>query len=287
MLVSMANILKPEKRAAVISALVEGNSVNSTVRMTGVAKNTILKLLVELGAVCAAYQDEHLRDLPCKLLQVDEIWAFCYAKQKNVPEEKRGIFGYGDVWTFTAIDAETKLVPSFLVGSRDAGCATEFMQDLAGRLASRVQLTTDGHKMYLEAVEAGFGGDVDYAMLQKIYGNAPSGPETRYSPAECLGAEKHSIVGKPDKKHVSTSYVERQNLTMRMSMRRFTRLTNAFSKKVENLIASVALHYMYYNFCRPHLSLNGRTPAQTAGVETRRWTVQDIVSLLSVGENSN
>jgi len=276
----MANVLKAEKRVAVISALCEGNSVNSTVRMTGVAKNTILKLLVELGAACAAYQDEHLRELPCKRVQVDEIWAFVHAKQKNVPAAKRGVFGFGDVWTFTAIDADTKLVPSFLVGPRDGGTATEFMQDLASRMAGRVQLTTDGHTMYLSAVEDAFGGDVDYAMLQKIYGGASTDAEHRYSPAECIGCEKRAIQGKPDERHVSTSYVERQNLTMRMSMRRFTRLTNAFSKKVENLIAAVAVHYMYYNFCRPHMSLKGRTPAMAAGVEARRWTVQDVIALL-------
>jgi IS1 family transposase len=277
----MANVLKAEKRAAVIAALVEGNSINATVRMTGVAKNTILKLLVELGTVCAVYQDEALRELPCKRVQVDEIWAFCYAKAKNVPAEKRGTFGFGDVWTFTAIDAETKLVPSFLVGLRDTATATEFCMDLASRMASRIQLTSDGAKMYLQAVEAGFGGDVDYAMLQKVYGPAPEGPEVRYSPAECLGCEKRAIQGNPDAKHVSTSYVERQNLTMRMSMRRFTRLTNGFSKKIENLIASVALHYMYYNFCRQHLSLKGATPAQAAGVDARRWSVADVIGLLA------
>ena len=279
-IVSMANILKAEKRAAVISALVEGNSVNATVRMTGVAKNTILKLLVELGAVCVAYQDKALRNLPCKRIQVDEIWAFCYAKAKNVPAEKKGTFGFGDVWTFTAIDADTKLVPSFLCGLRDTGTATEFCQDLASRMAGRVQLTSDGHKMYLSAVEDAFGGEVDYAMLQKIYGGGPTDEEHRYSPATCIGSEKRCIQGAPNPYHVSTSYVERQNLTMRMSMRRFTRLTNAFSKKVENLIASVALHYMWYNFCRPHMSLGGKTPAMAAGVETRRWTVQDVISLL-------
>ncbi len=277
----MANVLKAEKRAAVVAALVEGNSINATVRMTGVAKNTILKLLVELGAVCAAYQDRVLRDLPCKRVQVDEIWAFCYAKAKNVPVEKKGTFGFGDVWTFTAIDAETKLVPSFLVGLRDSGTATEFCMDLASRMTGRVQLTSDGHRMYLQAVEAGFGGDVDYAMLQKIYGGGPTDAEHRYSPAVCIGAEKHAIQGSPDPKHVSTSYVERQNLTMRMSMRRFTRLTNAFSKKVENLIAAVAVHYMHYNFCRPHMSLKGQTPAQAAGVETRRWSVHEVVALLA------
>lgn len=276
----MANVLKPEKRAAVIAALCEGNSINSTCRMTGVAKNTVLKLLVDLGSVCAAYQDQALRDLPCKRIQVDEIWAFVHAKAKNVPAEKRGTFGFGDVWTFTAIDADTKLVPSFLVGMRDAGTATEFMQDLASRMVGQVQLTTDGHKMYLSAVEDAFGGGIDFAQLVKIYGAAPEGPEVRYSPAQCLGAEKHAVTGCPDPKHVSTSYVERQNLTMRMSMRRFTRLTNAFSKKVENLIAAVAVHYMYYNFCRPHLSLKGRTPAQEAGVAAHRWTVREVIDLL-------
>ncbi len=276
----MANVLKAAKRVAVISALVEGNSINATVRMTGVAKNTILKLLVELGAVCAAYQNETLRDLPCKRVQVDEIWAFCYAKAKNVPAEMRGKFGVGDVWTFTAIDADTKLVPSFLVGSRDAGCATEFVQDLASRLANRIQLTSDGHKMYLSAVEEGFGGDVDFAQLIKVYGPTPTG-DTRYSPAECLGTQKHAVTGCPDAKHISTSYVERQNLTMRMSMRRFTRLTNGFSKKIENLIAAVAVHYMHYNFARPHMSLKGLTPAQAAGVADRRWSVEDIIGLLA------
>jgi IS1 family transposase len=249
--------------------------------MTGVAKNTILKLLVELGAACAAYQDRTLRNLPCKRVQVDEIWAFCYAKAKNVPQAKRGTFGYGDVWTFTAIDADTKLVPSFLVGSRDAGCATEFMQDLASRLSNRVQLTTDGHKMYLQAVEDAFGGEIDFAQLIKVYGASPEGPEVRYSPAECLGTQKLAVVGCPETKHVSTSFVERQNLTMRMSMRRFTRLTNGFSKKIENLIAAVAVHYMHYNFCRPHMSLQGRTPAQAAGVATRKWSVAEVVALLT------
>jgi IS1 family transposase len=281
----MANILKAEKRAAVISALCEGNSVNSTVRMTGVAKNTILKLLVELGAVCGAYQDTVLRNLPCKRVQVDEIWSFCYAKQKNVPAAKVGTFGFGDVWTFTAIDAETKLVPSFLVGLRDSGTATEFCNDLASRMAGRIQLTSDGHKMYLSAVEDAFGGGVDFAQLIKVYDNAPSGPETRFSPAECLGTQKHAVTGCPDAKHVSTSYVERQNLTMRMSMRRFTRLTNAFSKKIENLMAAVAVHYMYYNFCRPHMSVNGRTPAMAAGVSAHRWTVAEVIALLENPKN--
>jgi IS1 family transposase len=279
-MVIMANVLSTAKRATVVSALVEGNSIRATVRMTGVAKNTVVKLLVELGAACQVYADEHLVNLTCQRLQVDEIWAFCYAKAKNVPESKKGTFGYGDVWTFCAIDADTKLVPSWLVGSRDAGCATELMQDLAGRLVNRVQITTDGLKAYLSAVEDAFGGDVDFAQLQKIYANAPSGPETRYSPAECTGCEKRVVTGTPDKKHVSTSYVERQNLTMRMSIRRFTRLTNAFSKKIENHTAHVAIHFFHYNFCRPHMSLKGKTPCQAAGVEAERWSIEDVVRLL-------
>jgi IS1 family transposase len=277
---SMANVLSNSDRVAVVSALVEGNSLRATSRMTGVARNTVTKLLLDLAKVCAAYSDEHLRNLPCKRLQVDEIWEFCYAKEKNVPADKKGVFGYGDVWTFVAIDAETKLVPSWLVGSRDVGSATELMQDLVGRLANRVQLTTDGLKAYLSAVEDAFGGSVDFAQLVKIYGAAPTGPETRYSPAECQGTQKHAVTGNPDAKHVSTSYVERQNLTMRMSMRRFTRLTNGFSKKVENHAAAVALHFFHYNFCRPHMSLKGRTPAQAAGVAEAKWTVAELIGLL-------
>jgi IS1 family transposase/lambda repressor-like predicted transcriptional regulator len=278
---SMANVLSNADRTAVIAALVEGCSIRSTSRMTGVARNTVTKLLLDLAKVCAEYSDAHLVNLPCKRVQVDEIWEFCYAKAKNVPVEKKGVFGYGDVWTFVAIDADTKLVPSWLVGSRDIGSATELMQDLAGRLVSRVQLTTDGLKAYLSAVEDAFGGDVDYGMLNKIYANAPSGPETRYSPAECTGCEKRVIVGNPDAKHVSTSYVERQNLTMRMSMRRFTRLTNGHSKKVENHAAAIAVHFAYYNFCRAHSSLGkGVTPAMAAGVETRKLEIADLIALL-------
>jgi len=280
----MPNVLSTPKRAAVVAALVEGNSIRATVRMTGVAKNTVVKLLVELGDACQRYADEHLRNLPCKRLEVDEIWAFCYAKAKNVPAAKKGTFGYGDVWTFAAIDAESKLIPSWLVGSRDVGCATELMQDLAGRLSNRVQITTDGLKAYVSAVEEAFGGDVDYAQLQKVYAAVPGG-ETRYSPAECTGCQKHVITGNPDAKHVSTSYIERQNLTMRMSIRRFTRLTNAFSKKVENHTAHVAVHFFHYNFVRPHMSLKGKTPVQAAGVDARRWTVEDMIRLLPDSRN--
>lgn len=276
-LVSM-NQLTNAKRAAVVAALVEGNSIRATVRMTGVAKNTVTKLLVELGAACARYQDEMLRNLPCRRLQCDEIWSFVGAKDKNVPADKVGKFGIGSVWTWTAIDAETKLVPSFLVGTRDLGAAFTFISDLASRLRHRVQLTTDGHKPYLSAVEDAFGGDIDYAVLQKLYGSDPSA-EKRYSPAQCIGTQREIVTGDPDPKHISTSYVERQNLTMRMSMRRFTRLTNAFSKKAENHIAAVALYFMYYNFGRVHQTLRV-TPAMEAGVANHVWSIEEIVGLL-------
>jgi len=271
------NRLTTKKRAQILGCLVEGNSIRSTVRMTGASKNTVTKLLVDIGRACSEYQDRTLRNLPCKRLQCDEIWAFCYAKEKNVPEDKKGQFGYGDVWTWTAIDADTKLVPSFMIGSRDGEAARIFIEDLASRLAHRVQLTTDGLKAYLEAVEDSFGADIDYAMLIKIYGNEPEG-EKRYSPSKCLGAEKIRITGKPERKHVYTSYVERQNLTMRMGMRRFTRLTNAFSKKVENLAAAVALHFMWYNFGRIHQKLRV-TPAMEAVVSDHVWTLEEIVEL--------
>jgi IS1 family transposase len=272
------NKLSTEKRTAVVAALVEGNSIRSTVRMTGVAKNTVVKLLVDLGAACARYQDETLRNLPCRRLQCDEIWSFVGAKDKNVPAEKRGKFGVGSVWTWTAIDADTKLVPSFLIGTRDLGSAFTFISDLASRLRHRVQLTTDGYSAYLSAVEDAFGGDIDYAMLQKIYGTDPAG-EKRYSPAQCIGTRCEVIQGDPDPKHISTSYSERQNLTMRMSMRRFTRLTNAFSKKVENHAAAVAVYFMYYNFGRVHQTLRV-TPAMEASVSDHVWTIAEIVALL-------
>ncbi len=246
--------------------------------MTGVAKNTVLKLLVDAGDACARYQHRTLRNLTCKRIQCDEIWSFCYAKAKNVPAERQGQLGYGDVWTWVAIDADTKLVPSWLVGTRDGMHAAHFIADVASRLAHRVQLTTDGHKPYLEAVEAGFGGAIDYAMLIKLYGNQP-GDEVRYSPAECIGIRKEVIVGNPDPDHISTSYAERQNLTMRMRMRRFTRLTNAFSKKLANLEAAVAVHYMHYNFVRRHQTLRV-TPAMAAGVDRRLWSIEDMVALI-------
>jgi IS1 family transposase len=274
------NTLPIERQAAVISALVEGNSIRATVRMTGVAKDTVIKLLAKVGQACAEYQDKTLRNLSCKRIQCDEIWSFCYAKEKNVPAEKRGQFGYGDVWTWTALCADTKLVPCWRVGGRSAYHAQRFMYDLASRLASRVQLTTDGHRVYLDAVDLAFGTEIDYAMLVKLYGNEPQGKETRYSPAQCIGAIATPIIGKPDKRHISTSYVERQNLTMRMSMRRFTRLTNGFSKKVENHQHALALYFMYYNFCRIHQSLRV-TPAMAAGVSDHAWEITEIVGLLS------
>lgn len=280
------NQLPRERRIQVVKALVEGNSIRSTVRMTGVAKNTVVKLLAELGAVCLDYQDEALRDLPCKRLECDEIWSFVYSKAKNVPDQYKGEFGYGDVWTWTAIDADTKLVPCWHVGGRDAGDAWEFMQNLAGRLANRVQLTTDGHKAYLMAIDDAFGSKIDYAQLIKIYGRDQEN-DTRYSPAQCIGIDKRPVQGKPDPKYVSTSYVERQNLTMRMSMRRFTRLTNGFSKKLENHMHALALYFMHYNFGRSHQSLSKpypATPAMAAGVTDHVWTTDEIVSLL---ERSN
>ncbi|MBI4304460.1 MAG: DDE-type integrase/transposase/recombinase [Chloroflexi bacterium] len=273
------NKLSVYRRAAVIGALVEGNSVRATCRMTNAAKGTVLRLLAEIGAACWQYHDAHVRDLRSQQIQCDEIWSFVYAKEKNVPESKKGDSGYGDVWTFVAIDADTKLVPCWLVGQRDAGYAFEFIDDLRQRLANRVQITTDGHKMYLQAVEGAFGSEVDYAELVKVYGATPES-ERRYSPAQCIASQKHPIQGNPDPAHISTSYIERQNLTMRMSMRRFTRLTNAFSKKVANLEYAVALHYMHYNFARPHKALgNMTTPAIAAGLTDHVWTVEEIVAL--------
>jgi IS1 family transposase len=286
-MVSMVNRLSTDQRAQIVSCLCEGMSIRATVRVTGAAKNTISKLLIDLGRACAEFQDDALINLPCNNIQCDEIWSFCYAKERNVPEEHQGEFGYGDVWTWTAICADTKLVPSWLVGERSAFDAEVFMRDLGSRLANRVQLTTDGLRLYMNAVEATFAGDIDYAMLHKIY-NAPAGVESerRYSPAVCTGVDIRRVNGDPDLSKVNTSYVERQNLTMRMGMRRFTRLTNGFSKKVENLAHAVSLHYMAYNFARPHQTLtkaNGgkkTTPAMAAGVTDRVWTYRDIAALL-------
>ena len=277
------NKLNIERQAQVIKVLCEGNSIRSTARITNTSINTVVKLLKEVGAACAKYQDLHLRALPCKTIQYDEIWSFCYAKQKNVPDEKKGRFGYGDVWTWTAIDADTKLIASWSVGLRDAGYAYRFMRDLQSRLANRVQITTDGHKVYLNAVEDVFGADIDYAMLVKLYGKEIDS-ETRYSPAKCTGTNSRVITGYPDISKISTSFAERQNLTMRMSLRRFTRLTNAFSEKLENHICALALYFMHYNFARPHKTLANpypRTPAMAAGLANHVWTSEDIVSLIS------
>jgi IS1 family transposase len=265
-----------------VAALVEGNGIRATARMTGVSKPTILKLLLDLGAACAKYQDATIRDVRSRRIQVDEIWQFVYAKAKNVPKDKRGRFGYGDVWTWVALDADSKLILSWRVGPRDLGTAYDLMHDLADRLSNRVQLTTDGFKVYLEAVESAFNLDIDYAMLQKVYGADPLA-EKRYSPAKILSATTEVITGSPNPKHISTSYVERQNLTMRMSMRRFTRLTNGFSKKVENHAAAVALHYMHYNFARIHKTLRV-TPAMEAGLTDHVWSLEEIVGLLDRGE---
>jgi IS1 family transposase len=267
-----------DKKIAVVTALCEGCSVRSTVRMTGVSKGAILRLLVEVGTACAEYQNITLRNVPAKRVQIDEIWSFVGAKQKNVTPEMAAQRACGDAWTFVAIDADTKLVISWMMGDRDAGLATAFLQDVAGRLSNRVQLTTDGHNMYLKAVaDTLFEEGIDFAQLVKYYQNTPEGHK-RYSPAQCMGTKRQVIIGDPDRRHISTSFVERQNLTMRMCMRRFTRLTNAFSKKMENHMHSVALYYMYYNFARIHQTLRV-TPAMEAGVSQHVWSIQEIVGL--------
>jgi IS1 family transposase len=257
-------------------------SVRAIERTAQVSKNTVLKLLADAGKVCAAYHDEHVRGIKAKRVQVDEIWTFTYAKQKNVARAKEAPDGAGDTWTWTAIDADSKLIISYLVGGRDAEYAMWFMDDLRSRLANRVQLTSDGHNAYLSAVEGAFGSDVDYAQLVKIYG-AAIGPKGRYSPAQFTASKKTRIMGSPDIGHVSTSFVERQNLTMRMHMRRFTRLTNGFSKKLENHAHAVALHMMFYNFVRIHKTLK-ITPAMAAGVTDRLWEISDIVKLIEDAE---
>lgn len=274
------NRLTIEDRTKILSILVEGNSINSACRITGFSKNTVLKLLAEVGGACALYQDRVMRGLTCEKLQADEIWSFVGMKEKNVPAENKGELGYGDVYTWTVIDADTKLVPCWHVGNRTAASANAFIGDLASRLANRVQLTTDGLRLYIEAVEDAFGGDIDYAMLIKTYGNGSQTAEDqrRYSPAEVTGIEKRRINGNPDINEVSTSYVERQNLTMRMNMRRFTRLTNAFSKKLENHMAAISLHFMHYNFCRIHKTLRV-TPAMEAGLDDHVWSIKEIAMM--------
>jgi IS1 family transposase len=273
------NRLSIQERARILHCLVEGNSMRATSRMCDVSINTVTKLLIDVGSACSEYQNKVMRNLDCKRIQCDEIWSFCYSKEKNVPTPKRGELGQGDVWTWTAICADTKLVPCFMVGRRSAEYARMFVLDLAHRFSGRIQLTTDGHKPYLWAVEAAFAGEIDYAMLVKMYGPAHGNQqERRYSAGECCGAIKGVVCGEPDEKHISTSYVERQNLTMRMGMRRFTRLTNGFSKKIENLECAVALHFMHYNFGRIHKSLRV-TPAMEAGLSDHVWSLEEIASL--------
>jgi IS1 family transposase len=272
------NKLPLAKRVQILSMLVEGSSMRSISRVADVSINTVSALLVDAGKVCIAHHNDTVRNVASKRVQCDEIWAFCYAKEKNVETAKAAPEEAGDVWTWTAIDADSKIIISYLAGGRDAGYAQEFMQDVADRLANRVQLTTDGLKAYLDAVEDAFGSAIDYAQLVKLYGEAP-GPAGRYSPAECTGAKKTPINGRPDKAYISTSYVERQNLTMRMSMRRFTRLTNAFSKKAENHVYALALYFTFYNFVRMHKTLKC-SPAMAAGVSKTLWSMEDVVALI-------
>ena len=276
------NKLSIEKRAMILTLLVEGSSMRSTSRIADVSINTVTKLLIDAGTVCAEYQNEHLVNIKSKRVQCDEIWSFCYAKEKNVAPEDKGILGYGDVYTWTAIDADSKLAISWLVGRRDYEYAEAFIGDLASRLSDRIQLTTDGYGCYINTVEQFFGGMVDYAMLVKIYGEEQKG-DKRYSPASFVSAEKRVMSGNPDIDHVSTSYVERNNLTMRMGMRRFTRLTNGFSKKIENLAHAVALHFMHYNLVRIHKTLK-TTPAMAAGVSNTLWSMNDVVALIDAKE---
>lgn len=276
------NKLDSKKREQVIAAIIEGCSIRSVVRMTGIAKKTVARLLLEVGAVCSRYQDRVFQNLSCRRLQVDELWAFIGAKEKNLTPKNMARGAVGDIWLWVAIDADTKIVPSWYLGDRGPASAYTFMTDLAGRLRNRVQLTSDGLKVYLNAVEDAFGGNIDYAMLVKIYGEASEG-QKRYSPAVCIGCKRQAVIGDPDQDHISTSYIERQNLSVRMTNRRYTRLTNAFSKKIENHAAAVALGYFAYNFIKIHGTLRC-TPAMVAGVTDRLWEVSDLVALLEAEE---
>jgi len=272
------NKLSTVERAKVVNCLIEGCSLRSTVRLTGVAKKTVSRILVEVGQACATYHDKIMRNLPCKVIQVDEVWSFTYCKQANIPEHLQGQDGVGDTWTWIAIDANTKLIPSWHVGLRDAAAAYAFIHDLKGRLANRVQLTSDGHRPYLLAVEDAFGADIDFSMLIKLYGRETGKGETRYSPPVCIGARRRKIIGNPDRNLISTSFVERQNLTLRMTNRRFTRLTNAFSKKIENHKHMMAIYAMNYNFCRIHQTLRV-TPAMESGITDHVWSLEEITNL--------
>jgi IS1 family transposase len=273
------NKLPLATRVQILHMLCEGSSMRAIARITGTSINTVTKLLVNAGKACAAYHDEHVRNVKAARIQCDEIWAFCYSKQKHVATAKAPPQGAGDVWTWTALDTTSKLIVSYLSGGRDSEYAMALMDDLRSRLATRVQLTTDGHKAYLQAVEGAFGTDIDYAMLVKLYGDAPESMKGRYSPADCIGTRKTKITGNPDRDHVSTSYVERSNLTMRMSMRRFTRLTNAHSKKLENHDHAQALYFMFYNFARMNQAVR-MSPAMAAGIETRLWEMSDIAAMI-------
>ena len=274
------NRLAIDKRSQVVAALVEGTSINATCRMTGVAKHTVLKLLKDIGCACAAYHNTHVRNLRVRRVQADEIWSFVYGKDKNLTLEQVQA-GMGSVWTWTALDADTKLIVSYMLGDRGAATAQSFMRDVAGRIANRIQLTTDGHRVYAEAVEDAFGAEIDYAMLVKIYGASSENPESRYSPATCIGCRTGVLAGNPDTDHISTSFVERQNPSMRMGMRRFTRLTNAFSKKLENHGHMVALYFMHYNYCRVHKTLRV-TPAMEAGLTDHVWEIEELINLLKI-----
>src|SRR5579872_5525828 len=278
-IMTIMNSLNITEQTQIVRALVEGNSVRSTCRITGRSKGAVLKLVAALGEACAEYHDRNVRNLKVRRMQCDEIWSFVGSKAKNTKAEKKAE-GWGDTWTWTAIDADTKLCVSYLAGGRDGGWARDFMQDCADRISNRVQITTDGHKAYLEAVENAFGADIDYAQLQKIYGAPSESEQRRYSPARCIGSDLKVVSGDPDPKHVSTSYVERQNLSIRMGMRRFTRLTNGFSKKIENHCHAVALYFLYYNFGRVHQTLR-MTPAMEAGLSDHVWTVEEICCLLA------
>jgi IS1 family transposase len=282
-MLSLMNRLSLAKRVQVIHLLCEGSSLRAASRIVDCSIVTVMKLLVDVGEACREYQDKALRNLPCRRLQLDEIWAFCYAKQKNVETAKRQDLAYGDIWTWTALDADSKLMVSWMVGGRDSEFANAFIADLAGRLANRVQITSDGHAPYLAAIEKAFGADVDYAQLVKIYGQTAEG-QRRYSPPECIGCQSRSVEGSPDPAHISTSYVERSNLTIRMSNRRFTRLTNAFSKKAENHMHAFSIFAMHYNFARIHKTLRV-TPAMESEVSDHVWSIEEIVSLADQKSN--
>jgi IS1 family transposase len=278
------NKLPPETRTQILAMLCEGSSMRSISRVADVSINTVTKLLIDAGTACAAFHDEKVRGVKARGVQVDEIWSFTAAKQKNVPAMRKPVAGAGDTWTWTAIEADTKLLITWLVGGRDSDYAIAFMDDLRDRLANRVQLTSDGHKAYLEAVEGAFGGDIDYAMLIKMFGAAPEAAKGRYSPAECTGIRKERIEGSPDMKRVSTSYAERQNLTMRMQMRRFTRLTNAFSKKFQNHMHMVALYTVWYNFVKQHKTLKGLSPAMAAGLSDTLRSMADLAAVVDAAQ---